>query len=786
MWKPRQPGYDDEGNPTRDSNRGLDVLMTQGGDEREEDRGGSLDDLALDALSAPAAAAAAEAAGETEPTETVEAYCDRLKLDVPARIRVFQAVCRAVHRAHQRGLIFGDLNPSRLRMMADGSPLISSTSDGESANVEINEWSSPERVMGETPTTAADIYALGVLLYELLAGRRPYRVDYDDPAELAEAIAEQAPERPSRAARGLGRRMGTDLDLIVGRALFKEPERRYASAAELADDLDRYLARIPVLARRPSEFYRAVLFLKRRKWVAPALALLVLGAIAGVVEGIHRYQAVRLERDRAERSRLAAREALAGGLTRLAEEPNVGDDPGALRRDQLANLARYYDDFLAASAEATDLGELADARTRSAVIARALGDRADAAARFRNAVDLWKSVVSERPGDFESARRLAEAQAELGRTLDPGEKDGGPEAAEALRALESARKLLTALADAHPESSPPRRELARTLRDEARIQRRRGASDEALGSIRGAVRLLEELTWEAPNDIDIRMALASSLGLMARIEEGSPEGPVAALKTLGRAVEVLSDKANAPNAPPRLAFELAKRLNDLASLERTTGATKAALPHASRASKLLEALSQAFSAETDYRAELALAYNLLAELRRGLGERAKAQELAGKARELLERLIKEEPDDPGHPLALATTWQLLGRLSGQARRNAEALQAFQRAIDLLEGRKELDGPSNYALACNLSLGLSLVGAKDGARPLDEDDPALSPSEKLRRQIYADRAVEVLGQAVAKGFDNAQLYRTDPALDPLRSRADFKKLLAKLAAKRGGS
>ena len=756
--------------------------MSQGGDEREEDRGGSLDDLAFDALSAPSAEAGAGAVGEAEPTETVAAHCDRLNLDVPARIRVFQSVCRAVHQAHQKGLVFGDLNPSRLRIAADGSPVVPTAREDESANGGIGEWASPERVMGDPPTIAGDVHALGALLYELLSGRRPYRVDYDDPAALAEAIVDQAPERPSRAARGLRRRIGTDLDLIVGRAMFKEPERRYASAAELADDLDRYLARLPVLARRSSEFYRVGLFLKRRKWIVPAVALLVLGAIAGVVEGIHRHRTVRLERDRAERSRLATREALAGSLARLAEEPAPGDDPGVLRRDLLVDLARYYDDFLATDADAADLAELADARTRSAVIARALGHHDDAAARFRNAVDLWRTVVAERPGDFDSARQLAESQAELGRTLDSGEGSEGPETDEALEALKSARKLLTALADAHPESSPLRRELARALHDEARIQKRRGA-DAALGSIRKAVKLWEELAWEAPTDLDARLSLASALGLQAQIEEGRPEGPAAALKTLERAVEVLSEEAEAPNAPPRLAFELAKRLNDLASLERTTGASSSALSHAGRASELLETLSQAFPTEADYRAELALSHNLLAELHRGRGERTKALEFARKARETLERLMAEEPDDPGHPINLATTWQLIGRLDGQARRNAEALQAFQRAIDLLEGRKELDGSSSYALACNLSLGLSLVGAKDGAGPLDDDDPTLSPADKLRREIYAERAVEVLGQAIAKGFDNLELYRADPALDPLRSRHEFRKLLDELASKK---
>lgn len=754
--------------------------MSQGDDDRREDQGDSLDDLALDALSAPSE----EAAGEAEPSEPIVAHCDSLKFDVPGRIRAFQKVCRAVHQRHQNGLIFGGLGPSTLTITADGSPSLPTARDHDSASHDINEWSSPERVMGEPATIASDVYALGVLLYELLTGRRPYRVDYGDIDALAEAIAEQAPERPSLAAKGTGRKIGTDLDLIVGRALQKEPEQRYASAAELADDLDRYLERLPVLARRHSELYRVGLLLKRQKWIVVVLLLFMAGAVAGVVEGIDRYHALRVKRDRTERYRGWATQTLDKTLDRVIVEPKLGDDPRALRRGLLEDLGRYYDSFTSGSLW-IDAIERANARTRWGLINRELGDRDEAISGLSGVVTYWGWIADQDPGNPELLRRLAEARIELGRTLDSGDEDRGAETVDALSNFEEARKLLVSLADADPQSIPLRRDLAGVLRDEARIQSRSQA-DAALGSIRKAAKLGEELVWEAPNDVELRLALASSLGLMARIEEEGPDGPVAARKSLSRSVEVLADEVDAPGAPPWLAFELAKRLNDLAALEQTVGTAKAALSHAVRASELLDALSQTFPTEPDFRAELALSHNLQGESRRGLGDRAKAQESADKARELLERLIKEEPDDPGHPLDLAAAWRLTGRLAGQERRNREALGAFQRAIDLLEGRKDLDGPSAYALAGDLALGLSLVGAKDGARPPGDDDPALSPAEKLRREVYAKRAVEALGQAAAQGFDDLQLYRTDPALDPLRSRADFKELLAKLGEKAKGS
>src|SRR5262249_48929435 len=133
------------------------------------------------------------------------------------------------------------------------------------------EFASPEQVRGETITTATDVYSLGVLLYEILTGRRPYRVNRLNVAEMDRAICAEEPERPSDAAvvrqtpEKLRRRLRGDLDNIVLMAMRKDPKRRYSSVEQLSEDIRRHLEGLPVMARPDAPGYRAAKFIGRHK-----------------------------------------------------------------------------------------------------------------------------------------------------------------------------------------------------------------------------------------------------------------------------------------------------------------------------------------------------------------------------------------------------------------------------------------------------------------------------------------------------------------------------------------
>jgi serine/threonine protein kinase/Tfp pilus assembly protein PilF len=253
----------------------------------------------------------------------IDQFCDDRKLPVRERLELFRQVCAAVHFAHQNLIVHRDLKPGNILVTADGVPKLLDFGIAKllDPNQELfaltrtelrpmtPEYASPEQVRGEAITTASDVYSLGVLLYLLLTGHGPYRPATGSSQDLARAICETDPPRPSsvvgrieeikrpdgsvvvrtpesvsRTRDGdehlLRRRLAGDLDTIVLKAMQKEAPRRYASVDQLADDLGRHLQGLPVVARKDTVGYRARKFVGRHK-AGVALAAAVLLLIVG-------------------------------------------------------------------------------------------------------------------------------------------------------------------------------------------------------------------------------------------------------------------------------------------------------------------------------------------------------------------------------------------------------------------------------------------------------------------------------------------------------------------------
>jgi serine/threonine-protein kinase len=255
---------------------------------------------------------------------TLRDYCQEQALGLEARLALFQQVLAAVQYAHGQLVVHRDLKPGNILVTADRQVRLLDFGiakllvDGEAKETELTEmggraltpqYAAPEQLLGLPIGTAADLYALGVVLYELLAETLPYRLKRETRGELEQAILDTDPAPPSQVAgHAWARRLRGDLDTIVLKALKKRPEARYATAAAFAEDIERYLKGEPVLAQPDSAGYRAKKFLARHR-LGVAAAVVVVLALAGGL-GVALWQA-QVAKEHAETARKEARTAQA-------------------------------------------------------------------------------------------------------------------------------------------------------------------------------------------------------------------------------------------------------------------------------------------------------------------------------------------------------------------------------------------------------------------------------------------------------------------------------------------
>ncbi len=249
--------------------------------------------------------------------EPIDTWCQQHGLTIRERLKLFREICAAVQYAHQNLIVHRDIKPANILVAKEGTPKLldfgiakmiragegPSTAPLTELGVRLmtTDYASPEQVRGLPITTSTDVYSLGVVLYELLAGRRPYEFKTGAPGEIDQLVCEQEPLEPSAVAPALAGELTGDLDTIVLKALEKDPRRRYASVEQLSEDIRLHLETLPIRARRPTLGYRASRFVRRNRIPVAAGVLAIVSLAAGLAATSWQARIAQRERARAEK-----------------------------------------------------------------------------------------------------------------------------------------------------------------------------------------------------------------------------------------------------------------------------------------------------------------------------------------------------------------------------------------------------------------------------------------------------------------------------------------------------
>jgi tetratricopeptide (TPR) repeat protein len=556
------------------------------------------------------------------------------------------------------------------------------------------DYASPEQVRGQTMTTASDVYALGVLLYELLTGRRPYRLAGCAPQEIERIVCETEPERPSLAIiagegkpEKLRRRLAGDLDNIALMALRKEPSRRYASVEQFSEDIRRHLAGLPVIARQDTLGYRGGKFIRRHKAGLAAAAMVIVSLLAGLLATSWQARVARSQQALAEQARIVAETERRRAETALAEAE--AQRVKAEEKQVEAELQR-------ALAEA----ERARAKMQQARAERRSNDLRLLAGSFMTEI---LNSVKNLPGSTRAQSLL------VGKALEH----------------------LDSLAKEVGHDASLRRELATAYEKVGDIQ---GASNYGdLGSLAGALQSYRKA-------LGIRQSLA-------RVERGRHETQVelaACQMMIGNALWTMRKIAEAQQTyrqalkvyqslPARLAGrqDVRRQLiilhERLSLIQRLSGNEPAAIQSHQRARAIFE--SQRNDAQGENADYLRLAY-----YQQQSGDLAGAMEGQRKRQAAALAKLKKYPNDLMARRALGGSHLEIGQLLAKSGDHAAAVAEYQQALAILKELSERDS-ENVRARRDLSFCHRLIG--QSLRMLRDHDGAL---EHFRQTIEIDEAL----------------------------------------------
>jgi len=635
----------------------------------------------------------------------IDQYCDAQRLSITERLQLFCTVCDAVQYAHQNLVVHRDLKPSNILVTSNRIPKLLDFGIAKLLNPEFSaqtlvvtqpgawmmtpEYASPEQIRGAPITTATDVYSLGVVLYRLLSGRRPYRLRTRTPLDFERAVCEQEPEKPSTAvsreqdidpAEGtaeaisqtregtpekLRRRLNGDLDNIVLTALRKEPQRRYASVLQLSDDIRRHLKGLPVTARKATLGYRSSKFVGRNKTAVTAGALVFVALVAGLAIASWEAHVARRERAIAER-----------------------------RFDDLHQLAdSYLFDF-----------DNAIRDLRGSTPARALV--------VKTALQYLNRLSGESAGNRKLQEDLARAYEKV------GDIQGGPywsnlgDLKGALASWTKSQQLAQALVKLQPNNPRDIRLLARTYNKIGYAQLFTGKPHKGIRNLKEAIALLLPLETKARGSLDVQLDLIDDYATLGDAYGSDSvmnlDRPAVAREYFQRALSLSADAVARHPKDMLVRRRLAVAESKIGDTFLAQGDSQNAIEYQRKAVADFAAIAAADRNNARAKRELAVADQRLAAALAERGDLSGTLTLCRKALAIDEDLLAANPNDAEVKFDVAVDLRSIsGTLASQGRL-ADAIRYFQRGVDLVSELAKQD-PANAKRKIQLANGLISFG-----------------------------------------------------------------------------
>lgn len=636
----------------------------------------------------------------------IDTYCERERLGVPERLRLFQQVCAAVQYAHQNLIVHRDIKPSNILVTPDGTPKLldfgiaklldpqqTGGSDGLTRiqeRVLTPEHASPEQLRGDPVGTVSDVYSLGVLLYELLTGVRPFVLLGRTIEESAHVIRTIQPQKPSAAietrnnangsARALSRALVGDLDNIVLRAMHKESQRRYQSAAALSDDIHNFLSDRPVQARPDAWTYRLGKFARRN---SGALAATVAVALATTILVGYYTARVTAERDTAERERLTA-----AAVSQFMEDVFRVANPSESRGNSVT-----VREVLDAGVKRIDTDLQAQPRVQITLL-RTLGEVYSGLGLWEQARELLERAVSRERASF---------------------GDDHIELSEALAALAGAHHNLNHFeveAQLYQEAWKIRRALRRDNDAESAT-----LLNDIAGGLRAQQRFSEALDYHNQAEVIARALTPAQPEVLGHVLQGYSmtyllTGEYKLSERFAReSLEMVRDGIHDGNELyPNSIFALAESLRRQYKLEESEELQR----------KLLEVQTKRMGADAPL---VARSWNNLSHVLRAGGKYPQSEEALRHAIGIFHKQFGERNFD------LATSYHNLGALQNEAGLPKQSLPWLRQSLSL---KKELTSPRSPHLVSTL---LEISAAQRELHDYPEAEKTLIEAEQLAKEAY---------------------------------------------------